>query len=112
MTARPTLSLGPLLYLWSGEEWRDFYLRIADEAPVDAVTIGEVVCSKRLHFMAPYVGEVVERLTRAGKEVRLGSLISVTLERESAATRGLAEGATLPVEANDLSAIALLAGRP
>ena len=112
MTARPGLSLGPLLYLWSGPEWRDFYFRIADEAPVDAVTVGEVVCSKRLHFMAPYMDEVIERLSRAGKEVRLGSLAMVTLERESKVTRALAAKATLPVEANDLSALGLLAGRP
>lgn len=112
MTRRLGLSLGPLLYLWSGEEWRDFYFRIADEGPVDSVTIGEVVCSKRLHVMAPYLEEVVERLMRAGKQVRWGSLISVTLEREGKATRDLVAGAALPVEANDLSAIALLDGRP
>jgi collagenase-like PrtC family protease len=112
MTPRLGLGLGPLLYLWSGEEWRDFYFRIADEAPIDAVTLGEVVCSKRLHFMAPHLEEVVERLTRGGKQVRLASLDSVTLERESMATRSLAADATLPVEANDLGAVALLAGRP
>lgn len=109
---RPTLSLGPLLYLWSGPEWRDFYFRIADEAPVEAVTIGEVVCSKRTHFIEPYVDEVTERLTRGGKQVRLGSLAMVTLGREAKALRTLAAGAALPVEANDLSAVGLLAGRP
>lgn len=109
---RPTLSLGPLLYLWSGKEWRDFYFRIADEAPIETVTVGEVVCSKRLHFMAPHMDAVVERLTRAGKSVRLGSLAMVTLERESRATRSLANSATLPVEVNDLSALGLLSGRP
>lgn len=112
MMNRPGLSLGPLLYLWSGEEWRDFYFRIADEAPVDTVTVGEVVCSKRLHFMAPYTDEVIERLTRAGKKVRVGSLAMVTLERESRATRTLIERAAHPVEANDLSALGLLSGRP
>ena len=112
MTTQLSLSLGPLLYLWSGEEWRDFYFRIADEAPVETVTVGEVVCSKRLHFMAPYMDEVIERLTRAGKKVRLGSLAMVTLERESRATRRLIENAGHPVEANDLSALGLLSGRP
>lgn len=108
---RPTLSLGPLLYLWSGLEWRDFYFRIADEAPVEAVTIGEIVCSKRSHFIEPYLDEVAERLTRGGKQVRLGSLAMVTLGREAKAVRTLAARA-LPVEANDLSAVGLLAGRP
>ena len=40
------LTLGPVLYNWQPERWRDFYFRIADEAPVDRVAVGEVVCSK------------------------------------------------------------------
>ncbi len=112
MTARPGLSLGPVLYLWSGAEWRDFYFRVADEAPVDAVTLGEIVCSKRQHFIAPHLEAVIDRLTRAGKQVRLGSLAMVTLERESAELRALAERVGATIEANDLSAIALLGGRP
>ncbi len=107
---KPYLTLGPLLYLWEGETWRDFYFRIADEAPVEAVTIGEVVCSKRSHFMAPFVGEVSERLRRAGKSVRLASLALVTLSREERAVHQLAEQ-DLMVEVNDLSALPALAGR-
>jgi collagenase-like PrtC family protease len=111
MTARLNLSLGPVLYLWDGPLWRDFYLRIADEAPVEEVTIGEIVCSKRSHFIASYLPMVLDRLTRAGKRVRLGSLAMVTLERESAELRRLAEHTGITIEANDLSAIALLSGR-
>src|SRR5215470_11870052 len=48
------LSLGPMLYNWAPERWRDFYFRIADEAPIDTVVIGEIVCSKRLPFIAPH----------------------------------------------------------
>ena len=29
------LTLGPVLFNWEPERWRDFYFRIADEAPVD-----------------------------------------------------------------------------
>ncbi len=43
MTA--TLSLGPVLFNWDAEDKRDFYFRIADEALLDAVYVGEVVCS-------------------------------------------------------------------
>ena len=46
-----TLTLGPLLFNWSPERWRGFYARIADEAPVERVCLGEVVCSKRLPFI-------------------------------------------------------------
>ncbi|MBB5703883.1 collagenase-like PrtC family protease [Ochrobactrum daejeonense] len=107
-----SLSLGPLLFLWNGPKWRDFYFRIADEAPISHVTVGEIVCSKRFHFMAPYMDAVIERLQRAGKEVSLGSLALVMLEREAKQIRQMIEKATLPVEANDLSALGLLSGVP
>ncbi|MFQ0814605.1 protease [Brucella anthropi] len=107
-----SLSLGPVLFLWDGPKWRDFYFRIADEAPVPHVTVGEIVCSKRLHFMAPYMDAVIERLKRAGKTVSLGSLALVMLEREAKQVRQTIGEATLPVEANDLSALGLLSGVP
>ncbi len=105
------ITIGPVPYLWTGEKWRDFYCRIAETPHIDAVTLGEVVCSKRDHFTRPFLDAVVERLVASGKQVALASLALVTQEREAAATRRLAAGA-LPVEANDLSALRLLAGRP
>ncbi|MDP6661297.1 MAG: U32 family peptidase, partial [Alphaproteobacteria bacterium] len=63
------LTLGPVLFNWAPERWRDFYFRIADEAPLDTVCVGEVVCSKRAPFFAPYLADVVERLGSADKEV-------------------------------------------
>ena len=106
------ITLGPVPYLWDGEAWRDFYFRIADCAWIDAVTLGEVVCSKRLHFTQPFIESVFARLADAGKEVALASMALVTLERESMLTRRLVEASNWPVEANDLSALGLLAGRP
>lgn len=106
------LSLGPVPFLWNGEKWRDFYFRIADEAPVSHVTIGETICSKRLHFTEPFLADVIERLERAGKTVVVASLAVVTLEREIRHTRTLAAESPWMVEAGDLSALHLLAGRP
>lgn len=106
-----TLTLGPVLFLWDGPKWRDFYFRIADEAPVDHVVLGEAVCSKRLHFIEPYVAEVIERLEGSGKTISLASLALVTLERESQLVRGLVRDSVHPIEANDLSALGLLAGK-
>ncbi|HUI94161.1 MAG TPA: U32 family peptidase, partial [Xanthobacteraceae bacterium] len=40
--ARLALTLGPVLFNWPADRWRDFYVRIADEAPVDRVCVGEV----------------------------------------------------------------------
>jgi collagenase-like PrtC family protease len=96
------LTLGPVLYNWPADQWSDFYARIADEAPVDRVVLGEVVCSKRLPFYQTRIPEAVERLQRGGKEVVLASLGLVTLRRER---KMLAELATsgLPVEVNDLT---------
>ncbi|ODT77974.1 MAG: U32 family peptidase [Pelagibacterium sp. SCN 64-44] len=105
------ITLGPVPYLWSGEKWRDFYYRIAESGHVDAVTLGEVVCSKRDHFTRPFLGTVIERLQKSGKTIAIGSLALVTQEREAMATRQLASGPAL-VEANDLSALRLLAGKP
>ena len=67
------LTLGPLLYLWDQPSCTDFYSRIADEAEVDTVVLGEIVCSKRDHFHAGAIERIAERLTAAGKRVRLGS---------------------------------------
>lgn len=109
--SKPTISLGPVYYLWDGPKWRDFYFRIADEAPVEHVTLGETVCSKRQHFSEPHVAEVIERLEAAGKRVTLSTLAMVTLERESRHVRDLIVDSIHPVEANDLSALGLLKGR-
>jgi collagenase-like PrtC family protease len=111
-SSAPTLSLGPVPYLWDGPKWRDFYFRIADEAPVSHVTLGEIVCSKRLHFTEPFAADVIERLEAAGKRVHLASLAMVTLERESRHVRAMAADSLWPVEAGDLSALHVLNGRP
>jgi O2-independent ubiquinone biosynthesis protein UbiV len=105
------LTLGPVYYLWDGPRWRDFYFRIADEAPVDRVILGETVCSKRQHFVEPYLADVVERLETAGKSVAFSSLALVTLERESRFVKELIETSDHPIEVNDLSAINLIKGR-
>lgn len=106
------LTLGPVLYLWNEDKWRDFYFRIADEAPVDCVYLGETVCSKRLHFTEPHLAEVIERLERAGKRIVMSTLALVTLEREVRHVRGMIADSPYPVEANDLSALGLIQGKP
>jgi len=97
------LTVGPLLFNWPAATFADFYARIADEAPVDRVIIGESVCSKRLPFYADCLPATIERLQRAGKEVLLSSLPMITLEREKRAARELFEQTALEVEINDLT---------
>ena len=105
------LTLGPLLFHWPARKRRDFYLRIADEAPIDTVYLGEVVCSKRDSEFAGVHTEVIERLRAAGKEVVLSTLALVTTAAEVEAIRAVAGGELL-VEANDVAGVQLLAGRP
>ena len=106
------LSLGPALFNWPPEQLRDFYFRIADEAPIDIVYLGEVVCAKRAPFFAPFVAEVAERLERAGKQVVHTTLALVMDAKERAAVRDLVARKETLIEANDTSAIAALSGRP
>jgi len=103
------LSLGPLLFHWPAEQMRDFYFRLADEAPLDSVYLGEVVCSKREMFFGNYFVEVMERLAAGGKQVVVSSLALVMSEKERHRIKALA-GTDATVEANDLSAVAALAG--
>ncbi|MCU4180852.1 U32 family peptidase [Bosea sp. BH3] len=106
------LTLGPVLYHWSPERWRDFYYRVADEAQVDAVVVGEAVCSKRAPFKQDHIPAVVERLEAAGKHVLHSSLILISLPRERRQTRELMQSDEAEVEINDLSCLAGLAPKP
>lgn len=106
------LCLGPVLFNWQAEAWRDFYFRIADEAPVDTVVVGEVVCSKRTPFFENHIPDVVERLKTAGKNVLLGSLILISTLRERRLSAALAASEDFTVEVNDLSCLTALAGKP
>ncbi len=105
------LTLGPLLFHWPAAKRRDFYFRIADEAPIDTVYLGEVVCSKREPSFAPFHDAVVKRLRAAGKNVVLSTLALVTSQREVAAIRALAASDAL-IEANDVACVQLLSGVP
>jgi collagenase-like PrtC family protease len=109
MTDRATLTLGPLLFNWTADRWSDFYARIADEAPVDCVHLGEVVCSKRLPFYIDRMPQAIERLRRADKRVVLSSLALVTLKREREMCADLAASGDIEIEVNDITMLTHLA---
>ena len=106
------LTLGPLLFHWPADRKRDFYARIADEAPVDTVYLGEVVCSKRAPFFEPDIPGLVERLERGGKKVVLSSLCEVMVKRERDMIARFAETQSHEIEVNDASALLHVAGKP
>lgn len=109
---RPALTMGPILFHWDADTRRDFWFRIADEAPVDTVYLGEVVCTKRSPFIEPYYGEIAGRLERAGKQVVFSTLAEIMTRQERATTRSLVSGGRADIEANDAAALYHLRGRP
>ncbi|MDP1963673.1 MAG: U32 family peptidase [Reyranella sp.] len=109
---KPVLTLGPHLYHWPADEWRDFYYRTADEAPVESVCIGEIVCPKRAPFTLPHYEAVIARLCAAGKEVVLSTPVLIVDDRDVALLQGALAMEDFLVEANDVAALALLSGRP
>jgi len=106
------LTLGPVPFHWSPEKMRDFYACIADEAPVDTVYLGEVICSKRAPFFEAEIPETAERLERGGKRVVLSSLAEVMLARERKATAGLAGMDGAEIEINNAAGLYSRGARP
>lgn len=105
------LTLGPILFHWPTEQKLDFYARIADEAPIDTVYLGEVICSKRAPFFDQHYGDVADRLERGGKKVIFSSLCEVVLKRERRAVKGFCDIDGYEIEVNNSSALLHLNGR-
>jgi len=111
--AQPSeLTLGPVLFNWSPERWRDFYFRIADEAPVKAVYLGEVICFKRAPLFEPHLEAVAARLSAAGKTVVFSTLAEVMSKQERRLVESVCADPSAMVEAADGSALLRLRGRP
>jgi len=112
MQERASVTLGPVLFNWQPETWRDFYFRIADEAPVSTVCIGEAICSKRAPLIEPYYQVVADRLKAAGKTVVFASLAQVVSKLDRKLADQICTADEFLVEANDGSALMHLKGRP
>lgn len=106
------VTLGPVPFNWAPEKWRDFYFRIADEAPVATVYIGETICSKRAPLIEPHYEAVAERLVAAGKTVVFSSLSEVVSKLDRKLAEQICTADEFLVEANDGSALLRLQGRP
>ena len=109
---RSKLTLGPCLFNWRAEDWRDFYFKMADVEALERIYLGEVVCSKRMPFYRDVLPDVVERLRASGKEVVLSTLALIMNKREMTAVEELAELDGFMIEANDVSTLSLLADKP
>lgn len=113
MTAAPLeITLGPLLFNWPAERTADFYARIADEAPVERVYLGEVVCGKREPLLQHTLAEAAERLERAGKVVVWSTMALPMTRRDRKGVSELAARGDLLVEINDAGALWTRDGAP
>ncbi|WP_240609784.1 U32 family peptidase [Billgrantia endophytica] len=107
------LSLGPVLFYWTRQRYADFY-RDAADWPVEIVTLGETVCSRRRDMkLGDWLG-IGRELAEGGKQVVLSSQTLIESEADLRDLRKLCDNGEFLVEANDQSALQCLsaAGLP
>jgi collagenase-like PrtC family protease len=105
------ISLGPILYYWTRDVVHEFYDQAADW-PVDIVYLGEVVCSRRHEMRLDDWLDVAGKLAVAGKEVVLSTQALLESESDLKTLRRAASNGLFIIEANDMGAVRLAAGRP
>jgi collagenase-like PrtC family protease len=106
----PKLTLGPLPYYWPRERTLAFYREVL-AWPVEVVYLGETVCGKRHELRLADWIDIGAKLAAAGKEAVLSTLGLIEAEADLRAVRSMVEQRRLRVEANDMNAVHLLAGR-
>lgn len=104
------LALGPLQYCWPRERTFALYDLVADW-PVEIVYLGEVVCSRRRELRLRDWLALAAALVRSGKEVVLSTPAVIESQADMRLLRRIAFNDLYPVEANEMGAVQLLAGR-
>ena len=105
MSGSVELAVGPLLFNWPADRVETFYARIADEAPVETVYLGEVVCGKRQPLLQDVLALAAERLEAAGKTVIWSTLALPSTPRERRLATELTADSDHLIEAGDMSAV-------
>ena len=103
------LALGPIQYYWPRTAVMKFYGEMA-ESPVDAVYLGELVCSRRHEMSLEDWLEIAGALAGAGKEVVLSTQVLSESAGDLKLIRQVVQNGRFRVEANDMGAVRMLAG--
>ena len=104
------ISLGPIQYYWPRDSVFSFYEAMA-ATKVDVVYLGETVCSRRHELRLADWLDVAALLQEAGKEVVLSTQVLLESGAEVATMHKIAGNGNYGVEANDMGAVHLLAGK-
>lgn len=101
------ITLAAVPYFWPREQLLAFYESIGS-SPVGRIYLGETVCSKRKSLRVGEWLELARSLSALGKEVVLSTLTLLEAQSELSALRRLCHNGEFLVEANDMSAVALM----
>ncbi|MBI2316774.1 MAG: U32 family peptidase [Betaproteobacteria bacterium] len=106
----PRIALGPVLYYWKRETLLAFYAGLPHSS-LAAIYLGEVVCGRRHELrLADWVA-LARELAQTGVEVVLSSQALIESESDLRVMRRLAGNGEFAVEANEMGAVRLLAGK-
>ncbi|MGH1447998.1 MAG: U32 family peptidase [Pseudomonadaceae bacterium] len=105
------LSMGPILFYWSRQEIMDFYANMAVQ-PLDAIYLGETVCSKRRALsLDDWLGLARDLRTATDAEIVLSGMALIEAASELSTLRRLCDNGEIRVEANDMAAVQYLSQR-